>query len=67
MWRTGFALVPFARHAYSVRHLVQLVWRVREHVAHPHMAESVDGLVDVDQVSYYNGVPMDFAAVSRQH
>ena len=48
MRRAGIALIPFAGHAYSVRHLVQLLWRVREHVAHQHMAESVDGLVDVN-------------------
>jgi len=47
MRRAGIALIPFARHAYSVRHLVQLFLRVREHVAHQHMTESVDGLVDV--------------------
>jgi hypothetical protein len=48
MRRAGIALIPFARHAYSVRHLVQLFRRVREHVAHQHMMESVDGLVDVN-------------------
>ena len=44
----GIALIPFARHAYAIRHLMQFFRRVSQHVAHQHVAEFVDGLVDVD-------------------
>src|ERR1700722_2054193 len=46
--RAGLALIPSACHANSIRHRVQLLRSVGEHVAHQPVAKSMDGLIYVD-------------------